>query len=64
VVVASRFIPSTDADLDLAPDDDDPHAILPLFDHAASKPPRSGRVAASFKVDAANVQRWMRSDKG
>ena len=51
------------ADLDLAPDDDDPHAILSLFDDATNEPLRSGRVAASFKLDAANVKRWMRSDE-
>jgi hypothetical protein len=50
------------ADLDLVPDDDDPHAVLALFEDATSEPMRSGRVAASFKLDAANVQRWMRAN--
>ena len=50
------------ADLDLVPDDDDPHAILALFEDATSVPLRSGRVAASFRLDAANVKRWMQSD--
>ena len=49
------------ADLDLVPDDDDPHAILALFDDATSEPLRSGRVAAGFRLDAANVRRWMES---
>lgn len=49
------------ADLDLVPDDDDPHAILALFDDATSEPLRSGRVAAGFRLDAANVKRWMES---
>lgn len=47
------------ADLDLVPDDDDPHAILALFEDATSEPIRSGRVAAGFRLDAANVKRWM-----
>ncbi|MEO6025248.1 MAG: hypothetical protein ABIR79_00085 [Candidatus Binatia bacterium] len=51
------------AELDLVPDDDDPHAMLALFEDATSEPMRSGRVAASFKLDAANVQRWMRSNE-
>jgi hypothetical protein len=50
------------ADLDLAPDDEDPHAILALFDDATSERLRSGRVAASFRLDAANVKRWMQSN--
>jgi len=52
------------ADLDLAPDDDKPHAILSLFDDATNEPLRRGRVAASFRLDAASVQRWMRSGEG
>ena len=48
-------------DLDIVPDDDDPHAILALFDDATSEPLRSGRVAAGFRLDAANVRRWMES---
>ena len=51
------------ADVDLVPDDDDPHAILSLYDDATSEPLRSGRVAASFRLDAANVKRWMASDE-
>jgi hypothetical protein len=50
------------ADLDLVPDDDDPHAILALFEDATNEPIRSGRVRASFKLDAANVMQWLRSD--
>ena len=51
------------AELDLVPDDDDPHATLALFEDATSEPMRSGRVAASFKLDAAHVQRWRRSNE-
>jgi len=49
------------ADLDLVPDDDDPHAILALFEDATNEPIRSGRVSTSFKLDAANVMHWLRS---
>ena len=49
------------ADLDLVPDDDDPHAILAVFEDATDEPVRSGRVSTSFKLDAANVTRWLRS---
>lgn len=49
------------ADLDIVPDDDDPHAILALFEDATNEPIRSGRVSPNFKLDAANVRRWVRS---
>jgi hypothetical protein len=49
------------ADLDIVPDEDDPHAVLALFDDATNEPLRSGRVAANFRLDAAAVQRWLRS---
>lgn len=49
------------ADLDLVPDDDDPHAILAVFEDATDEPIRSGRVSASFKLDAANVTRWLQA---
>lgn len=52
------------ADLDVAPDEDDPHAILSLFDEATREPLRSGRVQPNFKLDAANVKRWLRSGEG
>jgi hypothetical protein len=49
------------ADLDIVPDEDVPHAVLALFDDATNDPLRSGRVAANFRLDAAAVQRWLRS---
>ena len=48
------------ADLDIVPDDDDPHAILAIFEDATNEPLRSGRVGANFKLDATSVKRWMR----
>jgi hypothetical protein len=52
------------ADLDVAPDDDDPHAILAVFEEATNRAIHSGRVSASFRLDAANVQRWLRDGDG
>ncbi len=52
------------ADLDIVPDDDDPHAILAVFDDAASELLRSGRVSPAFKLTAASVQRFARTGEG
>ena len=52
------------ADLDIARDDDDPHAILSTFIESTSEPVKSGRVSPSFKLTAANVGRWVRSGEG
>jgi len=49
------------ADLDIAPDDEDPHAILALSNDQTREPIRKGRVEASFKLTAANVSKWMKS---
>jgi hypothetical protein len=51
-------------DFDIAPDDDDPHAILAAFEDATGEPLRSGRVSAGFKLNAANVKRWLRTGEG
>jgi hypothetical protein len=51
-------------DLDIAPDDDDPHAILAVFDEATDEVIRRGRVAPSFKLTAATVQRYLRTGEG
>jgi hypothetical protein len=45
-------------DLDVVPDEDDPHAILTVRDAAGEVVSRS-RVAASFKLTAATAQRWI-----
>lgn len=52
------------ADLDVARDDDDPHAILALYVEATEEPLRTGRVSAGFKLTAANVMRWMTTNEG
>jgi hypothetical protein len=39
------------------PDEDDPHAILSVFDEAGANPTRS-RVGADFKLNADSARRW------
>jgi hypothetical protein len=51
-------------DLDIAPDDDDPHAILAAFDDVTGEPVRSGRVSPAFKLTATTVQRFLRTGEG
>jgi hypothetical protein len=46
-------------DLDIAPDEDDPHATLAVFDAASGEPIRSRRVSPSFKLTAASAQRFL-----
>jgi hypothetical protein len=52
------------ADLDIQPDEDDPHARLSVFDELTSTPVRSGRVNVAFKLSEANVQRFVRTGEG
>lgn len=52
------------ADLDIVPDDDDPHAILGVFAEQTGEEIRVGRVSPAFKLDAARVQAWMRGGMG
>ena len=48
-------------DLDIAEDDDDPHAILAVFDEATSELVRSERVSPAFKLTATTAQRFVRT---
>lgn len=48
-------------DLDIAEDDDDPHAILAVFDEGSSTKLRSERVSPTFKLSAAAAQRFART---
>jgi hypothetical protein len=48
-------------DLDLVADDDDPHAILSVFDEASGERVRQGRVAPNFKLNATSAQRFART---
>lgn len=45
-------------DLDVVPDEDDPHAILTVRDQAGEVVTRS-RVPASFKLTAESARRWI-----
>ena len=49
------------ADLDIVPDDDDPHAILAVVDESTSDELRRGRVAPSFKLSASTAQRFVKT---
>ena len=51
-------------DLDIAQDDDDPHAILAAFDEGTGETIASGRVAPNFKLNAASAQRFVRTGEG
>jgi hypothetical protein len=48
------------AELDIQRDEDDPHAILAVWDDTTSVLVRRGRVAASFKLNEKNVQKFVR----
>jgi hypothetical protein len=45
-------------DLDVVPDEDDPHAILTVFDQSDTVVTRS-RVLADFKLSADSARRWL-----
>ena len=45
-------------DLDIVPDEDDPHAILSVFDEAGTIASRT-TVAADFKLNADSALRWL-----
>ena len=45
-------------DLDVVPDDDDPHAMVTVFDRDGAVVSRA-RVDAGFKLTSASAQRWV-----
>lgn len=45
-------------DLDVVPDEDDPHAMLSVFDEAGAVATRT-RVSADFKLNADSARRWL-----
>jgi hypothetical protein len=51
-------------DFDIAPDEDDPHAILAAFDEQTGERLRSGRVSPGFKLTASTAQRFVRTGEG
>jgi hypothetical protein len=51
-------------DLDIAQDEDDPHAILGAFDEQTGERLRSGRVSPAFKLTAKTAQRFLKTGEG
>ncbi len=49
------------ADLEIQPDEDDPHAILSVIDERTRELVRRGRASTAFKLTEPNVQRFVRS---
>ena len=49
------------ADLDVATDDDDPHAILSVTDAATGEAVRRGRVRPDFRLTASTVAKFVRT---
>ncbi len=52
------------ADLDVAPDEDDPHAVLACFDDVTGVSLRTARVAPNFKLTAARLDRFLDTGEG
>jgi hypothetical protein len=50
-------------DLDIAPDEDDPHAMLTAFDEASGERLRSARVSAGFKLTAKTALKFARTGR-
>jgi hypothetical protein len=49
-------------DLDIVPDEDDPHAVLTIFDAAGAVASRT-TVAADFKLTSDSAQRWLEGQR-
>ena len=47
------------ASFDVVPDDDDPHAILTCVDDITGEPLAEGRVPLGFRLEAANLERFL-----
>ncbi|CAN5716057.1 hypothetical protein BH11MYX2_BH11MYX2_26920 [soil metagenome] len=48
-------------DLDIVPDDDDPHAIIKAFDEQTHELIREGRASATFKLSASSASRFVKT---
>ena len=46
-------------ELDIVPDDDDPHAILACFNEATGESLKRGRVSTNFRLGATSVDRFL-----
>ncbi len=51
-------------DLDIAEDEDDPHAMLAAFDDTTGERIQSQRVSPVFKLTEASAQRFLRTGEG
>jgi len=51
-------------DLDIVPDEDDPHAILAAFDDASGESIASRRVGTAFTLTESSAQRFVRTGEG
>ncbi len=49
------------AELDIQPDEDDPHAILAVYEERTNVVVRRGRVPAGFKLTETTVQKFVRT---
>jgi hypothetical protein len=47
-------------DLDIVPDEEDPHAVLTVFDRSDTVVSRT-RVAPDFKLSAESAKRWLQN---
>ena len=54
----------TRVELEIIPDDDDPHAILAIIDDNTNEVVRRGRVSPTFKLSAASAVRFERTGEG
>ena len=48
-------------DLDIVPDDDDPHALVAAYDERTNELLRSGRTSPTFKLTASTAARFVRT---
>ncbi len=48
-------------DLDIVPDDDDPHAIVAAYDERTNELIRTGRTSPAFKLTASTAARFVRT---
>ena len=55
----ATFMGAARASLDIAPDEDDPHAILHCVDDVTDEPIRKGRVQPRFKLSATTLDRFI-----
>jgi hypothetical protein len=52
------------ADLDIQKDEDDPHAIMSVFDELSGNLIRTGRTSAAFKLSESAIQKFVKTGEG